>query len=293
VARDTGSAARTLPEGFPSSPRALTPLAGVFRLIALTREGRVAEALVQADSLGADSVVAPIRAHLYLTARRWGDALAEPQLPREAKQYLVRVMAPDSVLQRVLRGTDAPLARDAARAMATRRVAGGDWTGGAQLLPKGDAARAAQWSRARSLSADTTLAGRLTYARWLRDMNGRLLFGGDKIWYRSINWRLWALDDSTSPREFDAALPWSPREERDAISRHFNENFEMFLALRAYVDWLESAPAGDARRRAVVREADRAYNWLVNWDSNNSQYWQRELERQGIGATIRRAGRRG
>jgi hypothetical protein len=175
--------------------------------------------------------------------------------------------------------------------MAIRLVARGEWAVGSRLLPKSDSSRVALWVRAQSLSADTTLAARLSYARWLRDQNGRLLFGADKVWYRSINWRLWALDDSTSVREFDSALPWTAREERDAISRHFNSDFEMYLALRAYVDWLTRASAGDARRRAVVREADRAYNWLVNWDNNNSQYWQRELERQGIGATIRKSGR--
>ena len=66
----------------------------------------------------------------------------------------------------------------------------------------------------------------------------------------------------------------------------------MYLALREYADWLARAPANDGRRRAVVRESDGAYNWLVNWDANNSRYWQRELERRGVGAAIRRAGRR-
>jgi hypothetical protein len=66
----------------------------------------------------------------------------------------------------------------------------------------------------------------------------------------------------------------------------------MYHAIKGYADFLARAPRSDARRAAALREANLTYNWLVNWDNNNSPFWADALEAEGIGRTIRQAGRR-
>ena len=106
----------------------------------------------------------------------------------------------------------------------------------------------------------------------------------------TVQLRLQALEDSTRAA-FNPLLPWSAADERAAIGRHFRDGFEMYLAVRAYADFLARAPRTDLRRRAALREADATYNWLVNWDNNNSSFWSAALEGEGIGRVIRQAGR--
>ncbi|MEO7966568.1 MAG: hypothetical protein ABIT38_21930 [Gemmatimonadaceae bacterium] len=81
-------------------------MGGAFRAIALSLAGRNREAMEQAESLGSNSVVDPLRAHLLLTARCWTDALAVLEISIESKEYLVRVIVPDSVLTSLKAGRD-------------------------------------------------------------------------------------------------------------------------------------------------------------------------------------------
>lgn len=297
AAQDSAGALALPAEALRVPAASLTPLGGTFRLVALVRGGRVGEAIAYADSLGGagdvvgDSLLAPVALQLRLADRRWRSALATPHVAREARQYLVRVLAPDSVLRALATGGDALLSREAARTLAMREAAGGAWGAGARALPAADASRAALWRRTAALARDSSLAGRLAYARHLRAMNGRLFWGNDKTWYRSLNGRLRTVQD-TVYGGFNPILPWRASDEVAAIARHFREGFEMHHAVRAYVDFLQRAPRSDPRRAAAVREANLAYNWLVNWDNNNSGFWQEELERAGVGRAIRAAGRR-
>ncbi len=305
AARDTSNATDGRSRIVAEPGVALSPLANALRLVALVRGGNVPVALRVADSLelsgGAarpaepveiDSIVAPIRVQLLLAERRWQDALNSPRMVPEARQYLVRVMAPDSVLEALVRAGDRLLSREARRTRALRRAAAGDWAVASAMLPPGDSMQARRWRATQRLAADTSLAGRLAFARHMRTNNGRLFWGNDKVWYRSLNWRQRAIGDSTYDG-FTPILPWRAEDEVRAIGRHFHETFEMYFAVKAYADFLARLPKGDSRRAAAVREADQAYNWLLNWDNYNATYWARQLEAEGIGATIRRAGRGG
>lgn len=284
---------------------ALSPLADALRLVALVRRGQVLVAMRVADSLGAprsnpsaiarsaeiDSIVAPIRVQLLLAGRRWRDALRSTQIAAEARRYLVQVVAPDSVLDSLAHEEDPLLSTASLRTRALRRAASGDWQTASTLLSPRDTARATAWRRTQALAADSSRSGRLAFARHMRAHNGRLFWGNDKVWYRSLNWRLRAIGDSTTGA-FNPVLPWTADDERRAIGRHFLESFEMYYAVRAYADFLSRVRTGDARRAPALREANQAYNWLINWDNNNSTFWADELEAEGIGRTIRRAGRR-
>lgn len=290
AARDTTNVLHLAPQALVVSAASLSPTGRSLRLIALIRRGRTAEAIAQADSLGSDSAVAPMKVQLLLAGRRWRDALAAPGVSDEARQYLVRVLAPDSVLAALVANGAPLVAREARRTLAIRAAAAGRWSAAAGMLGGEEGVRAASWRRVHSLAADSSLAGRLAFARYMRGQNGKLLWGNDKTWYRSLNWRLQALEDSTRAA-FNPLLPWSASDERAAIGRHFRDGFEMYLAVRTYADFLSRAPRADARRRAALREADATYNWLVNWDNNNSSFWSAALEGEGIGRVIRQAGR--
>ena len=128
----------------------------------------------------------------------------------------------------------------------------------------------------------------------MRHHDGQLFFGSDTEWYRSLNFRRYALDGehTESGGRRDPRLPWTASEERRAIRAHLRSTSELYLALRAYAAFLARAPGASRATLAVVREADRVYNRLVNWDNHNSRFWQEELEASPEAAAIRRAGRR-
>lgn len=282
-----------LPSAFPMTPAALSPMAEAFRLLAMLRAGRDREAISQVGTLGSDSLVAPLKAHLLLAAHRWTDAIATPSLSTDSKEYLLRVVAPDSVLFAVRKGGEPKIGVLAVRAQAMRLVGRGDWRGGANLLLPSEGARRDAWLANAVRAADTTLAGTLAYARWMRQRHGALLGAPDKVWYRSVSWRLAELKGGPGYRaQFDARLPWRASDEEAGIVADLTASYEMYHAVRAYARVLERMSPTDTRRRSVVNEANAAYNWLASWDNNNSSVFRDELEREGIGGIIRRAGRR-
>ncbi|MBK6306285.1 MAG: hypothetical protein IPF47_11470 [Gemmatimonadetes bacterium] len=294
AARDSTNALRLPPASLRAPAAALTPLGGVLRLVALVRAGRISEAIAQADSLGrdslaSDSLVAPMRIQLLLAARRWRDALDAPGIDPSARQYLVRVLAPIRCWcrSRVAATPCSRSRRGAPRPRVSRRSGRGapaprPWGRASRRRPRrGDASNRSR-PTARS-PVDSPL--RATCART------EVVLGNDKVWYRSLNWRLRSVGD-TVYRGFNPILPWSADDETRAIGRHFRDGFEMYHAIKGYADFLARAPRSDARRAAALREANLTYNWLVNWDNNNSPFWADALEAEGIGRTIRQAGRR-
>lgn len=291
AARDSAKTLRLPANALDVPAWSLSPIGGVLRLVALIRAGRVRDAIARVDSLGTDSLVAPMKVQLLLAARRWRDALAAPGVEAESRAYLVRVLAPDSVLASLAVSSGGPLATEAQRTLATRVAAAGGWSAAADRLPSRDASRRALWRGTQALAADTSLGGRLAFARYMRARNGKLFWGNDKIWYRSLNWRLVSITDTVNVG-FNPILPWTSADEARAIGRHFRDRFEMYHAVRAYADFLARAPRTDVRRTAALREANLTYNWLVNWDNNNSRFWEQALEEEGIGRAIRQAGRR-
>ncbi|AHG92549.1 hypothetical protein J421_5014 (plasmid) [Gemmatirosa kalamazoonensis] len=291
----TALAGEPLPTRFPARPERRTTLWGRLRLVALYAAGDERGAESQAAALGADSVAALVRTRLAVTRRQWSRAAREPLLVEDARTYLVRVLLPDSALAALADST-----RDAAVTLGARAAARGTWSAaawnaGVQALARGGRAvpaeLATRWRRAAALAGDTSLAGRLAYARWLATQRGQLFHGVDNAWYRSLGWRVAALRD-TAVHGRAAAL--SADEEIAAIRTHLEATTEPYLAVHAYGEWLARTERGGAtadERRRVAREADRVYNVLVNWDATNTSFWADVLARSEIARAIRRAGR--
>jgi len=298
---------RSLPAAFPQHPAAPSGLWAKLRLLALLGAGDIDAALTQADTLEAFSAaggasaegdVALIRTRLHLLRRDWGRAIATaPNDENHAPQYLVRVLAPPDVVDSVARASDSPFARDALIATLSRLARAGDWAGASRLASTtGDATFARRWARTATLAADATRAGRLAFARWMRDQHGALFFGESTYWLRGLNWRRDALAYDTAAGsegqgKLDRRLPWTPDEERQRIEAHLHSTTELYYALQAYSSWLEGATSTTPRLSAVVREADVVYNRLVNWDAGNSRFWSETLETSREARAIRRAGR--
>jgi hypothetical protein len=283
---------RALPAGFPSRPAAPTQLWASLRLLALLEAGDVPAAFAQADST--DDVGA-IRVRLYLMRRDWGRALAASPGGDPATAYLVRVLAPPAVVDSLAAAPRSALGNDARLTIAGRRAAAGDWSGASRVAAISRGAAARSWARTAALAADTSRAGRLAFARWMRDRQGELFFGDNTFWLRGLNWRLDALGgtrvaDSQPPPKLGPRLPWSAPEERAMIARHLRSTTELYYALRAYAAWLDAATANTPGLRAVVREADQVYNRLVSWDEQNSRFWTDELTSSPEARSIRRAG---
>jgi len=300
-----------LPARFPARamPRDArrTPLWERLRMVALFAAGDLAGAEAQANALGADTTAARVRARLALLRGQWTRAVREPLLDVDARSYLVRVLLPDSALATLLDDprTDDSTRAAAAIALGSRDAARGSWsagawTAGARTLARGGRAvpqgLAARWTRAATLAADTSLDGRLAYARWLAGERGALFFGVDNAWYRSLGWRVRALRDTAADgARRTPRAPVAADAEIAAIAAHLGATTEPRLALRAYGDWLvrtePRAATMRAERQRIAREADRVYNLLVNWDANNTTFWQERLEQSPEARAIRRAGR--
>ena len=287
---------RSLPTAFPARPRAPTQLWAKLRLLALLQASDIPGALAQADST-ADSVadVRPIRVRLQLMKRDWGRALGESPAGDPSTDYLVRVLAPATVLDSLATSPTSPFAGDARLTIAAGLAARGDWARARPFVPRTDSARTRLWARAAVLAADTSRAGQLAFARWMRDRRGRLFFGESTFWLRGLNWRRGALTPDTSgrtisPPVLDPRLPWTAAEERDGIASHLRSTTELYYSLRAYALWLDGATGRTPGLAAVVREADQVYNRLVSWDGDNSPFWSEYLTSSPEGRAIRRAG---
>ena len=278
------------PEGFPARADNPSQLWGYLRLLALTRAGHIAQALEQGRSLRPDDEVAAVLAKLYLGRREWTQAVSVPGLEPHARRYLIWVMAPDSALSRVAASPDSA-GLDARRIRATRLARREGWAAGARVFDEHEPEAAELWRRGATLAADTSIGGRLTYGRFLRDEAPRLYVGKDIVWYRSLSYRLDALS-SSQYREFDVGLPWRPEEESQAIRRHLLETSAEFDALRVFAGYLDRAQSSSAGFGGVVQEADRLYNGILNWGKGNSKFWSDYLPQSPEAASIRRAGKR-
>jgi hypothetical protein len=262
--------------------------------LALIDANEVNAAFAQAD-LTTDLVdVGALRARLHLLRREWGRAIAALGAEDPSTKYLISVLAPASVVDS-LANTRSEFANTARLTVAARYASTGDWRAAARAASPVDTGRARRWSRTVALAGDTSRAGTLAFARWLRAQHGPLFFEENTEWLRGVNWRRNKLprdtDSHDTERErFDARLPWTPAQELAAIDAHLRNSTELYHALRAYARWLDGARIDTPGLAAVVREADVVYNRLYNWDANNSTFWPETLEASAEAKSIRRAG---
>jgi len=287
---------RSVPSAFPQRPAAPTPLWAKLRLLALLESGNLDGAMVQVDSIDpSDTDLGAIRVRIPLLRRDWAKALAASPAGDPATRYLVRVLAPSPIVDSLAAAAASPLASDARLTIAGHRAAAGDWTGASRSVPSTNDDKARRWARTATLAGDRSRAGRLAFARWMRDQHGQLFFGENTFWLRGLNWRLYALDRDTidrsaPPPALDPRLPWTAAEERAKIDAHLRSTTELYYALQAYAAWLDGATRTTPGLPAVVREADQVYNRLVNWDESNSRFWSAALTRSPEARSIRRAG---
>ena len=285
-----------LPAGFPARAAAPTPLWSALRLLALMDANDVAAAVAQAD-LTTDSLVdlAALRSRLHLLRREWGGAItALDSADDPSTKYLITVLAPRTVVDS-LAATRSRVATTARLTVAARAAAAGDWRAAARAARAADTSRARRWSRTVTLASDTSRAGTLAFARWMRSQRGQLFFGESTDWLRGLNWRRSRLRGELESRDserarFDTRLPWTAAQEVAGIEAHLRNSTELYYALRAYARWLGGANANTAGLAAVVREANLVYNRLYNWDENNSPFWSETLESSAEAKSIRRAG---
>ena len=285
-----------LPPGFPgatSGPpdrlRGQTEW-GYFRALALLRAGDAAGALAQTEAPGMPADAAPLRVQLQLRRGAWSQALNDPKLDPYARQYLVWVLAPDSVLASMAKA-DGPAAPEARLARAVRARRRDGWAEGVRLIQGADSAMVTRWRRAARLAADTSLDGLLAYARFLAATpNLYFALTPRHAWFRSVEYRRTAL--LASERRGPWVLPWRADGERAAIERHYLDTSAEYEALGAYAAYLDRAPPRTPGYAAVVREADRLYNGMINWDHTDPGFWAKLLPGSPEAQAIRRAGRK-
>jgi hypothetical protein len=292
-AADQASPKSGLPEGFPAPAANPDPRWAAFRLFALYKVGRWDDALAQARLIKPNEITAAVIAKLHIRRKEWKEALGLKELPFDAKRYLIRVLLDDETLRSLQDLSDPRLKSEVRLTLAVRAAAKGDWPAGLALLADGDMRRAGLWEQAARLSADQTPSGRLALGRFLRKNDGKLFYAPDTVWYRSVFWRLSAVagrgKENALPSNIDPGLPWTGEIESQAIRSHLTA-LEPFLALRAFATYLRETTGQGKQRKAALKEADQAYNWLLNWANNYSENWKSLLDQSDEAKIIRQAG---
>jgi hypothetical protein len=277
-------------KAFPRAAAAPSETWAELRLVALMQARRYAEARAQASRLPQDSpFAAKLRAQLCLLEGDWSGALLQPGLPPEASAYLVRVLAPEPALEQAATSGEPTMAWEASLALATRSLATtGDWLAGARWLEPVDPGRAALWREASDLARDERPQGKLLYARFLVSHAGAIFIERDRSWYRGL----------PLARGQPYAVPLEAQAEQEAIDAWLQRSFATWKALGAYADWLGAlevaklSPAQLLEAQAVLREADDAYNALLNYDSIGGGYaWGRLLPGSEPARTVRQVGK--
>jgi hypothetical protein len=267
----------SLPSAFPVQAALPSELWAQLRALALKRAGRLPEALHQAELLDAqqDPRSAAILAGLLAEAGQATRAAALGALDEDTAVYLLYVVADDAPLAAMARGSG-PRAALAAEALACRRLGSRDWVAGARALDSSIPERAALWREAAKRVADSSAAGRLALARWLLDARGALFRANDPGMSRGLK----GLLDSDLPEDRRARLvAWLLRcgEEEQALN--------------AYGAALERLNPRGREAADALREADRLYNRLLNWDVSQSETFAGLLAATAAAKQIRAAGR--
>jgi hypothetical protein len=294
TATEARVAGTPLPPAFPSAPAAPTVTWAHLRLGGLLVDGRADDALAQLALLPADDpAIPPIRAHLYLVAGDPTSAAATPGLDPDAMRYLVRILLTTEQVARLIDTPDPEVRWEARLALASRRLAeSGDWQQGAALLDPVDPERAARWREIATLSTDRSPAGVLALARYLRSHGGQIFVRADNDevwWYRALP------VIGYEGYDMGPLAPPYPEQARRAAA-WLQGSFATWRAVQAYARWLEMLEVrklrGESLReaRAVLDEADVAYNLLLNYGSGDYYAWNGFLPQTEEAQTIRRVG---
>ncbi len=264
-----------LPTGFPMRAEAPTPLWAKLRAAALARAGSFAAAEVQALQAPSDPVQAQLLAQIRLRRGHLQAAAAVQQLAEDARRYLVRVRGTDSMVKK-LSTKPARLGEDARLEWGQRLVAAGRWQDAAKVIENDDASRADLWRRAAAIAAPGHDGAKLALARFLVTHRDSIFDGHRNGFYRGLSWR-----------HQDQHLPLA---EREAIARYLTRSSADWLALGLFTAWLQ-ANAQHADAPAVLKEADAAYNRLVNRGGWDQYFWGKWGNQHPTVANLRRVGK--
>lgn len=294
----TDAPRRPLPPGFPATAAAPSATWAKARMLLMAARPAVAAtpdflaqvALVEAR----DPDLPAALAHVALGQGDWVRAIRTPGLDPAAVQYLVRVLAPEDVVQQLVDDADANIRWEARLGVASRELAStGDWANAARWLDPVDPSRASLWRELGAAASDRTPAGVLAYARELRESGGSVFVGNaydDVLWYRSLPY-------SRAPEGWNAHPDFPALAEWPATEAWLKRSFATWYALGAYARWLDMLPAGRPRGAAyteamtVLAEADATYNVLLNYGSGAYYAWGSVLPTSAPAKDIRRVGR--
>lgn len=264
-----------LPTGFPTRAQAPTALWAKLRAAALARAGSFAAAETQVLQAPPDPVQAQLLAQIRLRRGHVQAAAAVQQLAEDARRYLVRVRSTDGMVKK-LSHEPGPVAADARLEWAQRLVAAGHWNSAAKLIEKDDASRADLWRRAATITAPGNDDAKLALARFLVTHRDSIFDGHRNGFYRGLSWR-----------HQDQRLPLA---EREAIERYLTRSSADWLALGLFTVWLQAHPQ-HADAPQVLKEADAAYNRLVNRGGWDQYFWGKWANQHPTVATLRRVGK--
>ncbi len=301
LAADSSPGAR-VPRGFPAWRSTASPFWRFMWATNMLHTGQLDEAVkftAVRITPKQDSLLAPdaamLSARIQMAHGDWVAAATTVAIDVWTRRYIVRTLAPDSVLPRIAAVADASVAREAKLVLAVRAAQAGHWIDAAAHVQSFDAARATRYKSLGALSNDTvTNAGLLRFATALANANGTVFYEQSRYFYRGMMYRDYALfpryaSDSTAVWD----LPWTRAHERERMFNTVREGAERWLALRAFASYLDRSGVTNAQRRAAVRLADSTYRQLLATDPSNadSGYWADSLPNSAEARTIRRAGR--
>ena len=301
LATDSLPAAR-LPVGFPAWRSTASPFWRHMWATSMLHAGRPDEAIKFTTvrvTLKQDSLLAPesamLTARIHMARADWVAAASTPGIDIWTRRYIVRTLAPDSMVPRIALVADAATAREAKLVLAARSAQAGHWSEAALHVQSFDAGRAGRYKSLGALALDTiTNAGLLRFAAALSAANGTVFYEQSRYFYRGMMYRDYALfpryaGDSTMVWD----LPWTRQHERARMFSSVREGAERWLSLRAFASYLNRPDVTDAQRRSAVQLADRTYRQLLATDPSNSDsgFWADSLPTTAEARTIRRAGR--
>jgi hypothetical protein len=222
-------------------------------------------------------------------------------LGSEELRYFLEVLASDPALASMAQGKGQPgrdkLALPARRARALRLLQGDQWQAAADLWAGDESAEAKARRDAAKLAADTTAAGHLRFAKWLRGPQGALLFpDSERAYSRGLKHRLDVLNgvmqDVEQPEPAEPMPERCGMREREQLSYVLLRGGRRERALEQYALALAQPVLSSQQAKATVKEADALYNTLINWDSSWSKSFEPLLAASAPAVQLREAGKR-
>ena len=277
-----------LPARYPTAPSAPTQIWGQLRLYTLVLHERWDDAEQQLAMLKREHVTDLMLARIAL-ARGQEYGAMRAALPEETRQFVIRVLMGDEELER-LRSTGTTWERkEAVVALGVRRAAAGEWQAAADLVRRADARRAHLWSETARLGAGGSPAALLRRAAFLFHHREDVFYPESGPWYRSLSQRWATRLDPQVAKGVPIRAEWTPQYEHDAIERHLLRN-PAWLALQDAVAALDGLRDAGAKQTAL-READAAYNRLINATAYGQHFWQTYLDDNAVVHRLREVGR--